>query len=364
LVNHREFYQDHAIVKTIDIIQQRLRNQRLSSVERDEPAEVVQWLGAVQAQDFYAAKWALGLRVSGATDEQVERAFDDGAILRTHLMRPTWHFVAPADIRWMLALTSARVHAANAYQYRKLELDAPTLKRSRAAIVKALRDGRQLMREELRAVIEKAGVATDTELRLGYILMHAELDGVICSGPRRGKQFTYAVLEERVPPSKSLSRSEALALLARRFFRSHGPATIHDFAKWSGLTISDAKKGLEEVKGELEQSSLEDAQYWFPPALQTSQVPSVLLLPIYDEYTIGYKDHSAVFDRVDLSRLKHPHTLVLDGRVSGTWKRTLTRTEVLIEIDSFHPFGTAETRSLKASVEAYGRFLSLAARLI
>ena len=165
----------------------------------EEPADVVGWLAAVQAQDYAGAKWALGLRLQGATDDEVERAFADGAVLRTHLMRPTWHFVTPADIRWLLALTAPRVHAANAFMYRKLELDSRRFQESRAALTRALRGDEHLTRDELRGVLQKAGVAADDGMRLAYLMMHAELDGVVCSGARRGKQFTYALMDARAP---------------------------------------------------------------------------------------------------------------------------------------------------------------------
>lgn len=216
-----------------DIPRQRLRNQGIAGATFKKPGDVVEWLAAVQAQDYAGAKWALGLRLQDATDDDVEQAFAEGAILRTHLLRPTWHFVTPADIRWMLALTAPRAHAVNADMSRKLELDNALFKRSNAALARALHGGRQLTRDELRGVLQKAGIATDGGLRLGYLLMRAELDGMVCSGARRGKQFTYALLDERAPHAKTLGREEALAELAQRYFVSRGPATVQDFAKRS-----------------------------------------------------------------------------------------------------------------------------------
>src|SRR5262249_52761007 len=150
-------------------------------------------------QDYAGAKWALGMRLRRATDNDIEHAYADGSILRTHLLRPTWHFVTPHDIRWMLALTAPRVHAVNAYMYRKLDLDGAIFKRSNAALAKALRGGHTRTRDELRRVLQRAGIAVDAELRMSYLMMRAELDGIVCSGPRRGKQFTYTLLDERAP---------------------------------------------------------------------------------------------------------------------------------------------------------------------
>ncbi|HSJ52566.1 MAG TPA: winged helix DNA-binding domain-containing protein, partial [Anaerolineae bacterium] len=226
-----------------EIAWRRLANQWITEPKPARPADVVARLGAVQAQDYAGAKWAVGLRLQGATDDDIDRSFAAGEILRTHVLRPTWHFVLPADIRWMLELTAPRVHAASAYMVRKLELDEDTFRRSNDALARALEGGHHLTRQELRGVLEQAGIAVHDGLRLGYLMMQAELDGVVCSGPRRGKQFTYALLAERAPQARRLDRQEALAELAGRFFATRGPATVHDLAKWSSLTVADARDG-------------------------------------------------------------------------------------------------------------------------
>src|SRR5947207_3024980 len=236
---------------TLDIAHQRLHNQHITRRTLETPQALVEWLGAVQAQDFAAAKWALGLRLQGVKDDDIEQAFTDGAILRTHVMRPTWHFVSPADIRWLLALTAPRVHAANAYWYRKLELDDAIVGQSNDALTNALQGGKQLTRDKLASALKLAGIVTEGEQRVNYIIMRAELDGIICSGARRGKQFTYALLVERAPQARTLARDEALAELTRRYFTSHGPATLQDFVWWSGLAAIDAKAGIEMVKPQL-----------------------------------------------------------------------------------------------------------------
>src|SRR6266545_1542507 len=247
---------------TLDITSYRLHNQRLSQTNLTNPAEVVNWLGAVQSQDFTGAKWAIGLRTSGLTEADVDRAFAEGSILRTHVMRPTWHFVTPADIRWMLALTAPRVRALLAYNDRQLEIDKVTLKKSDDVLAKTLGGGKQLTRLELGTALQKSKINTD-DLRLTHLVMHAELSGVICSGARQGKQFTYALLEERVPPAKVLEHDEAVVELARRYFTSHGPAILKDFIWWSGLSSIDAKRGLEAIKPELEHEVINDETYWF-----------------------------------------------------------------------------------------------------
>src|SRR5882724_2266639 len=242
---------------------QRIHNQHLSSTEFKKPADLVKWMGAVQAQDYYGAKWALAQRMKDATDETIEKAFANGDILRTHVMRPTWHFVTPADIRWLLKLTAPRVNAACSHNYRKFELDASVFKRTNKVLAGALRNGRQLTRQTLRTAVERAGIAADNLIRFIHILIRAELDEVICSGARKGKQFTYALLDERAPQTKTFTRDEALAELARRYFTSHGPATLQDFTWWSGLSAADARAGLDMVKSGFIREDADAQTYWF-----------------------------------------------------------------------------------------------------
>lgn len=325
----------------------------------------MKWLGALQSQDYAGAKWALGLRLRAGTDNDIEQAFTDGSILRTHLMRPTWHFVTPADIRWMLALTAPRVNAISAYYYRKLELDQKLQTRSNDAIAAALQGGRQLTREELGRVLQHAGIVTTGSLRLGYIMLRAELDGIVCSGPRRGKQFTYALLDERVTKTRTLERDEALAELVKRYFVSHGPATVQDFVWWSGLTTADARNGLEMVNAQLAHSVIDSRTYWFSKAQRPRKVtsPKAYLLPNYDEY-ISYKDRSAVFDMAHLGDLIFSHLMVINGRIAGTWKRTLKKKSVMIETSSFTSLTVTERHVVAEAANRYGDFLVLPVMLV
>ncbi len=353
-------------MKTFDIALQRLRNQRLSSPDFKNAAEVVHWLGAVQAQDYYGAKWALGLRMRAATDQVIEKAFAAGEILRTHVMRPTWHFVSPEDIRWLLKLTAPRVNAANKYYYRKLELDETVFKRTNKAITKALLGGKQLTRASLRSAVQRAGVPVDDLLRFTHILLRAELDGVICSGARQGKQFTYALLEERVAETKAPSRDQALANLTRRYFTSHGPATVPDFVWWSGLTVKDASDGLDMVRGHLLKEVIDGKIYWRPssvrPEKRASQVAH--LLPQFDEYLVSYKDRSAAFEANNnkvgpqANMILGP-VIVIGGCVVGTWKRSLAGDSVRITLDYFAPVGKTESRMVEKAADRYGAFLGL-----
>jgi len=330
----------------------------------EKPSEVVGWLGAVQAQDYGAAKWAVGLRLQCATDGVIEQACASGAILRTHVMRPTWHFVLPADIRWLLALTAPRVHALNAYAYRKLELDDATCKRCNAVLAKALEGGKQLTRPELMSMLQQAGIAADDLLRGTHIMMHAELDGIICSGARRGKQFTYALLDELVPQTGTFNRDEALTELTRRYFTSHGPATMQDFVWWSGLTVADAKRGLQMVTAQFLHEVVDGQTYWFSASMPLTKdaAQTAYLLPNYDEYTVGYTDRSAVIDASHTSKLDPRggvlnNTIVMNGQVIGSWKRIIKKDSIEIVPKLFSTLNEGETRSLAEAAQRYGVFL-------
>ena len=348
----------------LPLTQRRLLSQRLIGDGCKRISDVVSWLGAVQAQDYTLAKWALGMRAPGAIDEDVERAFADGTILRTHVLRPTWHFVSPADIRWLLALTAPRVHQRNALIYRKVEIDHSVRRRCNVALAKALRDQAHLQRDELRTVLQRAGVRTDGEARMSYLLMQAELEGLVCSGPRRGKQFTYALLDERAPSAKTMDRRDALVELTRRFFSSHGPATPHDFAKWSGLTVTEARQGLESAGRRLASETIEGQRYWFDPraaARRPVRAPTAHLLSIYDEYISGYKGRSAIVDAAQAVRLRAmgaalTAVVLVDGRVAGTWRRRVENKTVVVSVDLFRRITRAQQAAIGSAITKFAAF--------
>lgn len=359
----------------LNIAHRRLYNQRISHPTFEQPEEVVRWLGAVQAQEYGPTLWSLGLRMRQANAATVEAAVADGRILRTHLLRPTWHFVTAADIRWVLALTAPRVHSLNAYMYRQLDLDERVLARSNEVIAQALAGGRQLTRNELGEALKQAGIEAQG-MRLGYIVHFAELEALICSGARRGKQFTYALLSERAPQAKTLERDEALAELVRRYFASHGPATLKDFTWWSSLTLADAKTGVELAGSQLAAETIDEQVYWFDPAtspveqaMVEADEPQVYLLPIYDEF-VSHADRSAVFDPQykelydPQNNLSYWHTVVIDGQIVGTWKRTFKKKSVEFQHRVFRPLSQAEEKAVAAAAQRYGDFHGLPVAMI
>ncbi|QXJ25662.1 winged helix DNA-binding domain-containing protein [Actinomadura graeca] len=332
-------------------------------------ADVVGWFGALQSQDYHPAKWAVAQRLgTGVTDAGLDRVFDDGGILRTHVLRPTWHFVAPADLRWLLGLTAPRVHALNAYPYRRSELDGPLLRRSTDLIADAVAGGNHLTRTEVAALLARHGIAA-AGFRLGYILMHAELERVICSGPLRGRQHTYALLEERVPQAPHLEREAALAELVRRYFTGHGPATVKDLAWWSSLTRADISAGLSLAAETLESIDIGGVTYWSAPgeAPAPAPSPSVRLLQGYDEFIVGYRQSKHLLDLAGLASAASEETslpngvILVDTQVTGRWKRTVRAGGVAVEAALYRPFDAAETAALQAAADELGAFLGVRA---
>jgi len=342
----------------------RLHNQCITRTAHQRPADVVSWLGAVQAQEFGPAKWALGLRLPETTTEAaLDRSFDAGRILRTHVMRPTWHFVSAADIRWMLELTAPHVHQVLSHYCRKLGLDDALRTRAAAVFERAL-DGGPLTRSELGAHLVRAGI-TAKGVPLAMLTIHAELEAVICSGPRRGKEFTYAQLAIRAPRAARLPRDEALSKLTRRYFRSHGPATIRDFVWWSGLKTADVKRGLEINRAKT--VDFGGTTYWKigDGPRQPPGGPRVDLLPIYDEYLVSYRDRHAVphGPMVVASRshggVRFQHALIAAGQVAGTWRVTRTAGRVSLDVFPLRKLTRIERTQLGQAVERYGGFLGM-----
>ena len=345
------------------LAERRLANQLLTTRGLEQAADVVRSLGAVQAQDYAGAKWALAQRMRHATDASIERELSAGHILRTHVLRPTWHFVAPADIRWMLALTGPRVNQAMAYHGRVNELTPSIIRRSNDAIAKALSGGKHLTRTELGVALSRARIRNTSGQRLAHLVMRAELDAIVCSGVRRGNQFTYALLDERVPPAELIERDDALLRLARRYFSTRGPATARDFAWWSGLAMSDVKRALQIAGPEIEKIALGEDVMWFIPSRSPKRVPSAHLLPNYDEYFIGYKNRNAIGERLGHVKAviggdaRVSNVVVVDGQLVGGWKRTVDKKRIIVDIVLWCRLTAAEKGRVATAGQAYSRFV-------
>lgn len=329
-----------------DIVFRRLMNQQIVGEVFTEPAGLLQWMGCIRAEDLAGAKWAMGHRVAGSTDKTIEQAFNQGQILRTHLLQPAWHFVSSADIRWMLALTASKLKAFNKDIYHALGIDPAVLKKSKRVIVRAL-EKEQMTRSQLGQELKKEHIHVD-DLRMGWVLMDAELDGLICSGSVEGRQFHYALLDQRAPPLvQQRDREEHIAELVRRYFRSRGPATVDDFAGWSGLRPAEVRTGMELNKRWMEHEVIDGQVYWFEDA-GASMDPgdSLFLLPALDELTVAYKGNS-IFKPI----------VVVDGRVAGTWHPVLGRDTVNVEVVTPMRLNAGLQDVLRQEAERYSFFL-------
>ena len=351
-------------MKPEEIAWRRLAGQFLTVPGPRRAADVVRALGAMQAQDYTGAKWALAQRArTTLTDAAVERAVDAGEIVRTHVLRPTWHFVALRDLRWMLALTAPRISRTLASYNRRLEITPAIVRRSHSAIAKALEGGKHLTRAELAAVLARARVGALTGYRFARLVIQAELDAVVCSGARRGRQSTYALLDERVPAAQGIERDAALAELARRYFPTRGPASAHDFAWWSGLTVGDARRAVDILGRELEAVDVGGRPFWMGAGAEAPpRRPRAHLLPNYDEYFIGLVDRSAIGRRLgSVARVTGGNALInhivtMDGQIVGGWKRSTGGPRPRIRFDLLTRLSGAERSRLDKEIARYRAF--------
>jgi hypothetical protein len=341
----------------------RLRAQQISHHDFKTARDVVTWLGAVQAQDWAASKWAVGLRLPNgtATDEAIERAVDQAAIVRIHALRWTWQLVAPQDVRWILALVGPRLVEKSARRHRELELDAGTVQRSNVAIAKALRNGVHMTRAEIATLLKRTRISAAGQ-RLPHLLARAELEGLLCSGARRGKQPTWALLDERVPATKPLDRRDALARLAQRYFRSRGPATVNDLRWWAGLSAADSRAAIESTSHTLAAEVIGGRTHWYDPSLEVPRSSGAYLLPAFDEYLVAYQNRDAVLAPDHVKRINAGGgmlgpCIVRRGVVIGTWRRTLGPTTVRVEHELFVRASAEERRAIALPTTRYAAFV-------
>lgn len=343
---------------------QRLASQHLASPTVKNPSDLVSLFAGVQAQDYGGAKWGIAQRTVGVTDAQIEREVGAGRILRTHVLRPTWHFVAATDIRWLLALSAPRIRASLASYDRRLGIDDEVRRRTRAVLSKELRNRKQLTRSEVAKALTEGGVHTEGTQRLAHLMMHAELDGMVCSGARRGKQFTYALVDECVPATKEMERDAALHTLATRYFTTRGPATEDDFAWWSGLRKADARAAVASID-KLDSENIDGRRHWFLPSATKRLKSIVRLLPAYDEYMVSYADRGAMHQRVDPKRVGEAfdflgsYVVTIDGQIVGRCKRTVGKERLSIRLEPLTRLTGVERNAIEREAARFAAFLEL-----
>ncbi|MBB5868802.1 hypothetical protein F4553_002181 [Allocatelliglobosispora scoriae] len=350
-----------------EIAARRMHRQHLWGPALASIDDVVRDFGAMQAQEFLPAKWSIAQRAAGITDSDVDAAFAAGTLLRTHVLRPTWHFVHTADIRWILAASAPRVHAVNGYYYRKTGVDDEAAARGRAVFARVLADGRQLTRAELAGHLAAAGMPL-TGVPLAYMIIHAELEGMLVSGAMRGKQHTYALLDSRTSAAPPPDREEALAMLTRRYFACHGPATIKDYCTWASLTAGEARRSVASLGTEVRTEVVGERTYLFvpgasPPAAPPAS-PVIDLLQDYDEYVFGYLDSRDVMLRrggPELPMPSRPRALLLDGVALGFWQHTATKSAVEVSTVLPRRLTAPESAAMQRAADRFGAFLGLPA---
>jgi hypothetical protein len=347
-------------------IARRMRAQRLSAPMPADPAAVVAWFGAVQAQEYQPAKWGLAQRAPGLTDARIDQALADGTIIRTHGPRPTWHFIAAPDIRWVLTAVAPRVQLRSRTMYRTYDIDAALMTRARRIVEKTLGGGRFATRAAIGTALTGQGIEAKG-VRLGLIMFVLELNQVVCSGPRQGKQFTYALFDERVRDALVLPPDEARTALAARYVASHGPVTVNDFVWWSGLTVGEARRAFEAVSPALRTERIGEDTYWSSPAEPkgTRQpIPPVHLLPIYDEYFIAYRDRRPTAALLPPSAPADPmdsftNLLCVEGRFGGFWRRTVGTRAVAVQLLPYRALSRPHRAAAEEAAERYAAFLGL-----
>ncbi len=351
-----------------DLIALRLANQQLIEPSFTDTAGLVAYLGAVQAQDYNGAKWSLGVRLPGSTDRSIEQRLVKKEIVRTWIFRGTLFFVSPADVRWMVALVGQRVIDSIQGRYRQLELDEGTLNRCSDLIVKALRDKEELTRKDLLAMLEKNGISTKG-LRAPHILQKVSLEGLVCQAAAIKNNPTYFLMDRLPPQPNVLSHDEAIIELAKRYFASHGPATLKDFAWWLGLPVAETKIGLEAIQSQLTQNEVDGQIYWQSASklLVNGYAQSIFLLPAADEYLLGYQDRSPILDARHVKMLSQVNGLnpfiLKNGKVAGTWRRTIGKKEVVLKINATSEIDQPDLEALYRAAIRYGEFLDLAVNL-
>ena len=340
----------------------RLISQKVAAPDFKTPEEIVSWMGAMQAQDYSMAKWAIGVRLPDTSDKKVEAAIDKGEILRIHVLRPTWHFIPAADIYWMLELSRTKIKSSFRSRDKELELTETVIVKTQSILEKILSNVSGLTREEISAEFIRAGIRTDAN-RLSHILVHAELIGLVCSGPIKEKKLTYSLLHERIPPKKDIPRDEALARLAGKYFRSRCPATLEDFIWWSNLSATDARNAVESLKNDFFPETIGSSKYWLPYSfsIEVRKKTSLHLLPAYDEFLIAYKDRSSSLSPVNNKRtvsvngIFYP-LIVVNGQVAGLWKRITQKNKVLVSTDFFQAPDKIIKNLIAEKLNAFGRF--------
>jgi hypothetical protein len=349
----------------------RLQLQQISVQQFTTPNQIANWMGALQSQDYEMSKWAVALRLPNQNENKIEDALNNGEIIRTHILRPTWHIVSAQNLRWMMDLSAPQlIRTLNSYN-KSVDLDAKDLIKSEKIILKLLQKKNHCTRDEIMMVLQKEKIKTDG-YRSAHIMFHCELNSLVCNGIRKGKEITYALIDERIPVFKKLTRDEALAKLATIYFQSHSPATLKDFSWWSGLNQTDAKKAISFIQINLEKIIVGEQIYF---AFDNNNIPltplkggiiahpQIHLLPAFDEYIISYNHRDDIIEKkkyweVATKNGMFKPIIIQNGKIIGTWKRTITGKKITTEIFPFEKISKQMHQEIEMKMELFKKYLS------
>lgn len=341
----------------------RSTSQQITNPEFNNPKDLVAWMGAIQAQDYNMAKWAIGIRLKSSSLKNVEKALQTGEILRTHIMRPTWHFVPAEDIRWMLKLSVRNVKNALRSYSKYLEIPDDLYTKCNKELEKLLRDNNHLTKEEIANNLINSGIIK-TDRVVSCIMTCAEAEGIVCSGIDKTKKVTFALIDERAPHAKELHKDDALAKLAQRYFRSHSPASLLDFSWWSGLTITESRHAIHLIASELIDEKFKSEKLYvqesYNKKIKTDD--KLYFLPSYDEYLISYKDRTSVLDlehqpkAFSMNGIFHP-VILYKGKIIGNWKKTLQKKQIVVETSFFKSDFEMDETKIQNAENQYKTFI-------
>ncbi len=349
-------------MNTTDILKIRLHNQRLASNFFSDPKDVVSYMGAMQSQAFDMAKWAIGTRMHIATNKSIDEALENFKVVRTHILRPTWHFVSADDIHWMLELSSPRLRPVFQSYGKMTGVDQEFVMKGCKQVEKVLENDNHLTRQEIISRLNAEGIEMNTD-NVGIILGYGELEGIFCSGPVRGNKHSYCLLQKWIPKTMPIQKEEALERLARRFFTSHAPATLQDFIWWSGLLISDAKLALQMIKDDFVVEEINGRSFWLKndTDIPTETEDCALLLPQFDEYVVSYKDRSDIIEDKHYSKVMTKNglfspTIMHNGEIVGSWRKVSKKDKVEVELSFFKKVSKRMERLFDQPAEAVKNF--------
>lgn len=351
-------------MNSAELVNIRLYNHLLLTHEIKEPHGIVSWMGAMQSQALDMAKWAIGSRLENRNIKDIDEALNTGKVIRTHILRPTWHFVSAEDIHWIHDLSSPRLKPIYRSYAKGSGADESLIFRAVPMVEKILEGGKHLTKQEIGTALVEHDLQLD-DRTLQLTISYAETEGILVNGRQKGNKQTFTLLEEWVPRQKTITKEEALECLARRFFTSHGPATIHDFIWWSGLTITQCRQAIEMIKADFICETINGRDFWMRNDTKTPPADKdyAFLLAPFDEFVVSYKDRSEIIEDHHYSKVMTKNglfspTIILNGEIIGSWKKIVQKKSPRIELSFFEKRSKKKQDLFKIEIKRLEKFYS------